>query len=131
MSDALAPDGFGGSNFDFSIQESPSGKIRIRKNAALGRALAKLDGAVPAQISLPLILHFSDRDYNSPPQWNIRLCSELAKRGSQCKAFLYPGNTHELGVSSSTWFSPLGSKPGFDLMLRRDIEFYHTVPGSN
>ena len=131
ISDALAPKGFSGADYDFSIEDSPSGKIRIRKNAALGRAVAKLDGAVPAQIGLPLILHFSDHDYYSPPQWNIRLCSELAKRGSQCKAFLYPGNTHELGVSSSTWFSPLGSRPGFDLMLIRDIEFYRKFPGAN
>lgn len=96
------------------------------KHAPTLEAAMKMVGAyhAPQRLLRPFNLHFSDRDYYSPPDWNIGLAAKVNALGGNASAFQYPGNTHSLGVSNHAWFSPPGTTPGLPKMLKHDIDLF-------
>jgi dienelactone hydrolase len=78
----------------------------------------------PQYITEPLTLHYSDRDYYSPPHWNELLASKLKVKGSKVKLNEYKGNTHSLTLSKHQWFSENYKVIGVDEMIKRDISWF-------
>jgi len=75
---------------------------------------------VPQDVTAPLNLHFSDRDFCSVPAVNTDFCARGNGAGAKCHAFEYFANTHELSVAGEGRFSPEGTVAGFAVMSARD-----------
>jgi dienelactone hydrolase len=109
----------------FDMLSDASGRSFVRHDRRVELAMANI-GAFDQDryLTEPLNLHFSDQDYYSPPEWNRDLAQRIRGAGGQAHDFLYPHNTHSLGVSPHEWFSPPGTEAGFPLMLRRDLGLF-------
>jgi alpha-beta hydrolase superfamily lysophospholipase len=114
----------------FTIRRAPSGRLFVRHDPRLLALINTLAPSWRAAAKTPTALHFSDHDFHSPPAWNRAFCAQARRAGRTCVAYRYPGNTHELGVSGLTWFSPPGTEAGLDRMLQRDIAFFGRQPAA-
>lgn len=111
------------SGLSFRIQKLEKGGFAVIHDRRVVDAYRRLGGyGFVREISVPVALHVSDHDYNSLPSWNEAACRQMTEAGGRCTAHVYPGNTHELGLSKALWFSPPGSTAGFQDMVRRDLE---------
>ncbi|WND03036.1 hypothetical protein QGN29_01485 [Temperatibacter marinus] len=108
---------------DFSIEKNTDGKTIYAHDSQIADAMDNI-GAFHRHdlINVPLFLHYPDRDFYSIPKWNESLCKRINKGGGQCVGYQYGGNTHSMKLSKHKWFSPEGSREGFDIMIARDIE---------
>ena len=107
----------------FAIRKDGNSGFAVIHDRKVVDAYKRLGGySALREISVPVALHFSDHDYSSIPSWNEAVCRQMTEAGGHCTAFVYPGNTHELGLSKASWFSPPGSTAGFQEMVRRDLE---------
>jgi pimeloyl-ACP methyl ester carboxylesterase len=112
-------------NATFSFQSAPGGRTQVIHDDRVKRAMAKIDAFYMAKfLSEPLVLQHSDRDFYSLSKWNAELCERINNHGGACQDFEYAGNTHSLGVSENSWFSGKDATPGFEIALKRDIEFF-------
>ncbi|MEM7280748.1 MAG: alpha/beta fold hydrolase [Pseudomonadota bacterium] len=99
--------------------------VDIQHDPRLLRAFEQIDAIrYPHLLTEPLVLQYSDRDFYSPPSWNIDLCQTLVSAGNLCEHHLYPQNTHLLGVSQYQWFSDQDAQPGFEIAIQRDVQFF-------
>lgn len=113
----------------FAIRRDANGRILVEHDPRVADAMARIGGyGYPQYLREPLALHFSDRDFYSPPQWNAALSRSIVAAGGRSTAFLYPGNTHALDRSRQPWFSGPDVQPGFPLMLERDIALFRATP---
>ena len=78
----------------------------------------------PKLLTEPLLLHYSDQDFYSPPDWNLKLCRKVNASGGNCTALLYENNSHLMRASEYEWFSPPGTKDSYRTILARDIRFF-------
>ena len=109
----------------FVLTARPGSRVAVTHDPAVAAAMARIGGhGYPQYLREPLALHFSDRDFYSPPTWNEDLSRRINATGGRSVAYLYPGNTHSLGRSGQAWFSPPDTQPGFRLMLDRDIALF-------
>ncbi len=111
----------------YRIETSDGDGLRVVHDARVQRALNNVGGYdSPHLLMQPLALHYSDRDFYSPPHWNRDLCARVNLAGGECTPHEYRGNTHSLQVSEHTWFSQGHVRAGFDLALQRDIALFNT-----
>lgn len=110
----------------FSIVPSASDKGYVVNHDPRVRSIMERLGAFQYDrlITARLSLHFPDRDYYSLPGWNRDLCGRIVRSGGHCTAYEYPGNTHVLRLSKSSWFSPTGSHEAYGLIVERDLAFF-------
>ena len=109
-------------DLSWQFKSDQAGRVSIDHDERLTAEMLKIGGFhVPAYLSEPLNLHYSDRDYYSLPVWNERLCEKTNAIGGQCQAFEYAGNTHSLGLSEHDWFSPPGAIAGYKTFIKRDL----------
>ena len=109
----------------YQMQYQADGRVVVRHDPRVVEAEARV-GAFQSErfLTQPLSLQHSDRDFYSFPEWNADLCSRIRQVGGTCYDFIYPGNTHALGVSKERWFSGDGAVPGFHTALQRDIVLF-------
>ena len=87
--------------------------------------MATLDAhKYPQYIKAPLDLHYSNMDYYSIPSWNESLVRMVRATGGTARAYLYPGNTHELQVDGN---APAGSVAGRPTAIERTIQLFNTT----
>lgn len=128
LREVLAKELVGPAFIDSTLFQDGAGRTQARHDPALEAAMKKVGAYhAPRRLLRPLNLHFSDRDYYSPPDWNVRLAAQVNALGGSASAFLYPGNTHSLGVSNHLWFSPPGTTPGLPTMFKRDVELFRSL----
>lgn len=109
----------------FSISKSPAGRTTVEHDAQVTAAMPRLDAfGHPQFLTEPLVLHHSDQDFYSLPQWNKTLCDRVQRAGGHCTQYNYLQNTHLLGVSEHRWFSDEDAEPGFAQAMQRDIAFF-------
>lgn len=110
----------------FSIVPSASDKGYVVNHDPRVRSIMERLGAFQYDrlITARLSLHFPDRDYYSLPGWNRDLCGRIVRSGGYCTAYEYPGNTHVLRLSKSSWFSPAGSREAYGQIIERDLAFF-------
>jgi dienelactone hydrolase len=84
----------------------------------------------PAYLTEPLMLHYSDQDFYSPPAWNEELCRRISEAGGVCTRFLYPANSHLMRASEYSWFSPAGTTDSYRTILARDVSFFEGMDPS-
>lgn len=115
----------------FRIDRDGAGQLVVEHDPDVVSQMAGVGGAgYPEYLREPLNLHTSDRDFYSWPEWNRQLCADINALGGTCRAYIYPGNTHNLQLAEDIWFSPPASRSGFDLILRRDLSrFAHDATG--
>ena len=105
----------------FSITEDIAVKAEVTHDAEVELAMLKIGGfAYHEYLTEPLLLHHSDQDYYSPPDWNSDLSGRINQAGGQSWDFTYKGNTHSLGVSQHAWFSEPNVTAGLTIMVARD-----------
>lgn len=110
------------STSQYILNTDSSGKVTVEHPQDIQDAYAKLDAInYPRFLSEALVLHYSDRDYYSPPLWNKHLKQLLMQSNSEIGSFEYPGNTHSLTISQHKWFSEDFDEAGIDKMIVRDI----------
>lgn len=78
----------------------------------------------PQYLNEPLSLHYSDRDYYSPSNWNIKLANLIVGAGGTAVSIVYPGNTHSLTISEHKWFSEDYTQAGLEKMITHDISWF-------
>lgn len=78
----------------------------------------------PQYLKEPLALHYSDRDYYSPPNWNTKLANLIVVSGGTAVSYVYPGNTHSLTISKHKWFSEDYTQAGLEKMIAHDISWF-------
>ena len=72
-----------------------------------------------------VIMHFSDQDFYSFPEWNYALEEKINAAGGNAKAYLYPENSHSITKSSYEWFDPDNSAiAGRRYAIERDIALF-------
>jgi dienelactone hydrolase len=109
----------------YTLTIDTSGKVRVEHPTFIKDAYLKMDAInYPQFLSEPLALHYSDRDYYSPPFWNKRLADSLTAVKSTVASFEYKGNTHSLTLSEHKWFSEDDSQAGIDRMIERDLDWF-------
>jgi len=109
---------------EFSIVETSSG-LQLTHDERIVQGMSHIGGYNKVGfLKETLALHFSDRDFYSLPRWNKDLCDRINRTQGHCMAFEYPGNTHLLTASEHAWFSPQGTVPGYEYLIRRDIELF-------
>lgn len=112
-------------NAHYRLAVSPVGRVDIEHDPRVSEGMRRTHAIDnPALIDVPLNLHFSDRDFYSPPEWNRRLCATIAGAGGRCKPYEYAGNTHRLRLSERPWFSSPEHRAGFDAAVRRDAALF-------
>ncbi|MEM7082030.1 MAG: alpha/beta hydrolase [Pseudomonadota bacterium] len=112
-------------DYAFSVEHGDAMKTRIVHDPRVINAYDRIEVFDRAEwLTEPLNLHFSDRDFYSPPDWNNALCQRLAQAGNRCEGFEYPYNTHILGVSPHSFFSPAGSREGHQQAVERDVALF-------
>jgi len=113
------------SSSQYRLNTDSSGKVSVEHPQYIQDAYAKLDAInYPQFLSEALVLHYSDRDYYSPPVWNEHLKQLLVKANSKVASFEYPGNTHSLTISQHKWFSENFDEAGIDKMIARDLNWF-------
>ncbi|GMG87934.1 hypothetical protein MNKW57_22550 [Biformimicrobium ophioploci] len=109
----------------FAVARSESGTLTVQNDPRVENALEKISAYRDTRhLHTPLALHFSDRDYYSPPAWNHDLQQRLSQQGVTSYAFEYPGTNHSLKISEHRWYSPEGTVAGFPCALARDLAFF-------
>ncbi len=100
-------------------------ELEIRHDSRVSRGMEAIGGYDrPRYLTEPLLLHYSDQDFYSPPEWNTDLCKSVNASGGQCAAFLYRHNSHLMRASEREWFSPPGTTDSYRTILTRDIRFF-------
>lgn len=79
--------------------------------------------AHPQYISVPLDLHFSDRDYYSTPSWNAAIVRSIRNSGGAANAYVYPGNGHDFRLIQD--WSPRGTTAGRETAIARTLARFH------
>lgn len=112
-------------NAKFNITTGDDGRFRVTHDPEIAKMMSSL-GAFrqEAFITEPLLLHYTDRDVYSIPEWNEDLCERINGAGGACQAFLYPGNNHLMRISEHEWYSPSGSVESYPYIVRRDIAHF-------
>lgn len=109
----------------YNISRNSVGKVFVEHPENIELAYAKMDAInYPQLLTEALILHYSDRDYYSPPYWNETLKQRLINTNANVAAFEYQGNTHSLTISKHKWFSENFDKLGIDKMIARDLKWF-------
>ena len=94
----------------------------IEKNSLIA-AMRAIDAvAFPHYITVPLDLHYSDRDYYSTPQWNATIVRSIRSAGGVANAYVYPGNGHDLRLIEG--WSPKASTPGRETAVARTLALF-------
>lgn len=111
----------------FEIGADDAGRTVVRHDTRIIEAMREISAFNFEQyLTEPLLLHHSDQDYYSIPQWNADLSKRINASGGSSYDFLYTGNTHSLLVSKHEWFSKPGTVAGFDKMVTSDLEMLTT-----
>ena len=106
----------------FEIMILESGKAEVRHDQRVVEAMYNISAFnFESYITEPLLLHHSDQDYYSIPEWNANLSARINAAGGSSLDFNYPGNTHSLLVSQYEWFSKKGTGEGLQEMINRDL----------
>lgn len=114
---------------DYTLATDTAGKVLVEHPTFIKEAYAKMDALnYPQFLSEPLALHYSDRDYYSPPFWNQALAASLTTMNAKVASFEYRGNTHSLTISEHKWFSEEYTEAGIDKLIARDIEWFSQSP---
>lgn len=109
----------------YTLATDTAGKVLVEHSTFIKEAYAKMDAInYPQFLSEPLALHYSDRDYYSPPFWNQQLVVSLTTMNSKIAGFEYRGNTHSLTISEHKWFSEGYTQAGIDKMIERDLVWF-------
>jgi hypothetical protein len=110
---------------NYTLVTDTSGKVSIEHPTDIKDAYSKMDAINYAQfLSEPLALHYSDRDYYSPPFWNKQLAYSLTAMNSKVALFEYKGNTHSLTISPHKWFSQNHTQQGIDEVITHDLKWF-------
>jgi dienelactone hydrolase len=117
----------------YSLSIDKNGKLKTNHSKSISQSVKTLDAFnYPQYLTEKIALHHSDRDYYSPSQWNAELANRINAIGGTAEGFSYLGNTHSMKISEHLWFSPEGSKSGFNTMMERTIKlFLDTQPPNN
>lgn len=109
----------------FQIKKVDGDRYEIEHDPSVTAAMRKI-GAFRQEAFLkkPLILHYSDRDFYSLPEWNEDLCARINDVGGNCVPFLYSGNSHLMRASNRQWFSPDGTMDSYSYIASRDIALF-------
>ncbi|WP_171022270.1 alpha/beta hydrolase family protein [Thalassotalea litorea] len=114
--------------FGFTLSTDHTGKTVIEHPEEIIDAYRATSAFhYPQYLQEPLVLHYSDQDYYSPPKWNKALADSVNGKGGDAKLLEYSGNTHSLQVSKYPWFSPPGTVAGLDQMLEHDIATFKSA----
>ncbi|MFT4788695.1 MAG: pimeloyl-ACP methyl ester carboxylesterase [Paraglaciecola sp.] len=109
----------------YQLKSDEKGRTKIEHPRDIQAAYAATSPIeYPQYLQEPLVLHHSDRDYYSPPEWNEKLVASVVKSGGTALNFAYPGNTHSLTISEHKWFSEDYSQAGLDKMIAHDIKWF-------
>ena len=110
---------------NFSSTLGADGEPFLAHDDRVSRGMSAIGGFNrPQYLSEPLLLHYSDQDFYSPPDWNLQLCRKANASGGNCAAFLYENKSHLMRASEYEWFSPPGTKDSYRTILARDIRFF-------
>jgi pimeloyl-ACP methyl ester carboxylesterase len=110
---------------DYEFIAYPDGAFKIIDDSRIATSMSNIDAfEMEEYLSESILLHYSDRDFYSLPEWNADLCDRVRATGGSCQNFEYAENTHSLGVSDNNWFSSASAKPGFEEALKRDIDLF-------
>lgn len=110
---------------NFSTTPGADGRPTLAHDERVSRGMSAIGGYDrPQYLSEPLLLHYSDQDFYSPPDWNLELCRKVNALEGNCAAFLYSGNSHLMRASDYEWFSPPGTKDSYRTILARDIRLF-------
>lgn len=113
------------SSANFSSTRGRAGGPFLAHDDRVSRGMAAIGGFNrPQYLIEPMLLHYSDQDFYSPPDWNLELCRKANASGGNCAAFLYEDNSHLMRASEYEWFSPRGTKDSYRTILARDIRFF-------
>lgn len=112
-------------NAKFQLKRDSNGKLKIEHDRNVAKYLKNLSAFYsPKDLTEPIILQFSDRDFYSMNGWNYLLEEKLEKNGTEVMAVEYTGNTHELKKSKQKWFSPKDTVEGFYTSINLDNMFF-------
>ena len=112
---------------EFSMSVSESGKVEMEHDPKILAATNTMSTYLyPDYLKdEKIILHHSDQDYYSIPEWNRTLSRKVNEAGGNCIDFIYPENTHSLQVSAHEWYDSDGSaSAGRSYALKRDITLF-------
>jgi len=109
----------------YALERDSAGRTRAVHDPRVLDGLRAIGGYdSPAYLGEPLHLHYSDQDYYSPPAWNAELAARVETAGGSVEAFVYPQNTHALGLSQYAWFQQGEVVAGFPYMVQRDLSLF-------
>jgi len=109
-------------NARFEVVIPDSGKVEVIHDPRIVSAMFGIGAYNSEQyLTEPILLHHSDQDYYSIPQWNADLSARINAGGGHSRDFNYTGNTHSLLVSQHDWFKKKGTVEGFAAMIERDL----------
>ena len=110
---------------NYTLATETTGKVLVEHPTLIKDAYFKMDAInYPQFLSEALALHFSDRDYYSPPIWNQYLADSLSAMNSKVSVLEYKGNTHSLNISRHEWFSEKYGDAGIDKMIAHDLTWF-------
>ena len=110
---------------NYTLMTDTSGKVSVEHPTDIKDAYFKMDAInYPQFLSEPLTLHYSDRDYYSPPFWNKKLAYSLTSINSKVALFEYEGNTHSLTISPHKWFSQDYNQQGINKVITHDLKWF-------
>jgi len=99
--------------------------LRVIHDPAIAAVLPELGGfRQHRHLDMPLNLHFSDRDYYSPPQWNLDLSGRIRAAGGAVEAYEYVGVNHSLRASEYEWLTPSPVQDAIPQAAERDIRLF-------
>jgi len=106
----------------FKVVILDDGKVEVIHDPRIVSAMYAIGAYNSEQyLTEPLLLHHSDQDYYSIPDWNTDLSARINASGGNSRDYNYTGNTHSLLVSQHEWFNKEGAVEGFGTMIERDI----------
>jgi len=107
----------------FEVVILDDGKVEVIHDPRIVSAMYAIGAYNSEQyLTEPLLLHHSDQDYYSIPDWNADLSARINASGGNSQDFNYTGNTHSLLVSQHEWFNKEGVVEGFFTMIERDLD---------
>jgi dienelactone hydrolase len=110
---------------NYRLTTDTAGKASVEHPTDIKSAYSKMDAInYPLFLSEPLALHYSDRDYYSPPFWNKQLADSLTAMHSKVALLEYKGNTHSLTISEHKWFSEDYNEHGIDKVITHDLKWF-------
>jgi len=99
--------------------------LRVVHDPALAAVLPELGGfRQHRHLDMPVNMHFSDRDYYSPPQWNLDLSDRIRAAGGSAEAYEYVGVNHSLRASEHAWFTSFPVQDAIPQAAERDIRLF-------